>query len=249
MKIKVKIGDETHEVESSDLDLGNLQLVDPENPPKGLFNQSGLDQQITDRLNRATSTAHNDESIQKKVLSHFGISLDKDGKPVGVKQADEEAQFKAWYEKHAKPLEDQIAEKDGTITKFKSNLVGESVKTLAAKYLDKKAANNPFFIKGIQDNLGFDQESESIVVMDGDKPMRNGAGKLVSADEWFQHETKSGSLKDVAIDNRPSSSGFQNGSGTGSTVQISASDAKNHQKYSEAQAKAQESGATLEITE
>ena len=50
MKIKVTIAGETHEVEQSDLELGELQLVNPSDPPKGLFNQEGLDEIVKNRV-------------------------------------------------------------------------------------------------------------------------------------------------------------------------------------------------------
>lgn len=216
-KIKVTIDGEVKEVESSDLDLGNLQLVDPENPPKGLFNQAGVDQVVQQAKQglKNPSTLLSDPDHQKTVLSQFGISLDKDGNPVGVKKAeDEQAQYQQWYDKHAKPLEDQLSSLQQQNQSFQQKVVGEAVQRLTGKYLDKKAAENPFFTKGLTNQFSFDPETSQVVpVDDKGNPIRQGNGSLMNAEQWFEAEIKAGSLKDLARDDRPGSSGFQDGKG------------------------------------
>lgn len=215
-KIKVTIDGEVKEVEQSALDLGNLQLVDPDNPPKGLFNQAGLDQVVQEakRGLKNPSTLINDPDHQKTVLSQFGITLDDNGNPVGLKQGDDKEKFQQWYDKHAKPLEGELEKSKGLIQSYEQKVVGEAVSNRISKYLDPKVADNPFMTKGLKSQFKFDPGSSQVIPVDEQgQPIRHGNGQLMNIDEYFENETKAGSLKALARDDRPGSSGFQNGKG------------------------------------
>ncbi len=251
MKIKVLINGETHEVEQSAIDAGNLLLVDPDNPPKGLFNQSGVNEVVSAAKQglKNPNTLIDDLDFQKQVLSKFDIALDDDGKPKGLKAGDDdEAKFRAWSEKHLNPLKSELEQKDSVIQKQNKNLVNATVDGLTARYLKDSASNNTFIKKGVSDSFKFDPEVGRVVPLDETgSPARHGNGNVMTPEEWFQNETKTGSLKDVAKDNRPGSSGFQGGSTAGETISIKESDAKNAVKYEKAQKIADEEGKSLEI--
>ena len=250
MKIKVTIKGETHEVEQSDLELGDFQLIDPKDPPKGLFNQEGVDEIVKNRVSglQKADELMKDADFQKKVLSQFDITLDENGKPKGIKSAqDDEAKFKAWHEEHVKPKDEAIDGLKGTISSQNSSLVNATIEGLVGKYLDPKAANNPYIKKGIRDSFKFDAEAGKVVPVGEDGGVLwKGNGDRLEAAEWFEDETKTGSLKDVALDERNRSSGFQS-SKDGNVITISESDAKDNGKYEAAQAQAKETGASLKI--
>jgi len=216
MKIKVQLNGETHEVEHDALDLGNLQLVDPENPPKGLFNQAGVDQVVQQAKKGLVNpnSLIEDPDHQKTVLSRFGITLDDNGNPKGVQQGDDKEKFQQWYDKHAKPLEGQLEQSKNLIQSYEQKVVGEAVSNRISKYLDPKVADNPFMTKGLKSQFKFDPESSQVIPVDEKgQPIRHGNGSLMNIDEYFENETKAGSLKALARDDRPGSSGFQNGKG------------------------------------
>jgi len=252
MKIKVTIAGETHEVEQSNLELGELQLVNPSDPPKGLFNQEGLDEIVKNRVKGLQNPDEliKDADFQKKVLSKFDITLDESGKPKGIKSGeDDEAKFKAWFDEHVTPKDETIDGLNKTISSQNSTLVDATIEGLVGKFLDPKAANNPYIKKGIRDSFKFDAEAGKVVPVNADgNPLRKGNADIMNAEDWFTEESKTGSLKDVAIDNRNRSSGFQT-NGEGNVITISESDAKDHGKYQAAEAQAKETGAELKIQE
>lgn len=210
--MKVTIDGQTHEVEESTIDFEGKVLVDINNPPTGLFNQDGVNKIVQEAkrgLVNPNTLLENSEH-QQKVLSHFGIALDKDGKPK-VAPVDDKEQFQAWDTQHAKPLRDQIESLDGKMKAFQSSIIQETVKSLTAKHLKDSANSNTFLINGITASLGYDNESNKVVPLQNGKPMLHGNGTVMTADEWFTTETQSGSLKAFAKDNRPSSSNFQSG--------------------------------------
>lgn len=247
MKIKVTVAGETHEVEQSDLELGNLQLVDPNNPPKGLFNQDGVDEVVKARVKGLTKKDDllTDKEFHKTVLSQYDITLDDNGKPKGLDKGNDEEKFAAWHDKHAKPLETTIDELKTTLNSTHKSLIGSKVEALVSKGLDPKVANVPFIKQGIENSLGYKDGKVVPIGADGE-PLLEGNGKVMEVDSWFETEIKTGSLKDFAIDNRPGSSGFQNGGGNGAVV-ISSEDAKDNSKYSAAEKQASERGVQLEI--
>lgn len=260
MKIKVTVNGETHEVEQSDLELGDLKLVDPENPPKGLFNQTGVDEIVSNRVDglKKPDELLKDEDFRKKVLSQFDITLDEDGKPKGLKggKEDDEAKFKTWSEQHLKPVKSELEQASEKLSTFKSRQVEADLFKAANKHkIDQKhlepliEGGQPYLIKELKDSFKYDDELGQTVAVDGEgNPRFNGNGKKMTADEWIAQESKGGVLKNLVQDNRNRSSGFQSG-GEGNVVTISESDAKNSSKFEAAEKEAKESGATLKIIE
>lgn len=215
-KIKVTLNGEVHEVEQSALELGNMQLVDPEKPPKGLFNQAGVDQVVQQAKQglKSPNSLLQDPDHQKTVLSNFGITLDNEGNPVGVKQGDDKEKFQQWFEKHAKPLESELEKSKQMIQSYEQKVVGEAVSNRISKYLDPKVADNPFMTKGLKSQFKFDAESSQVIPVDeAGQPIRHGNGSLMNIDEYFETETKAGQLKSLARDDRQTSSNFQRSKG------------------------------------
>ena len=210
--MKVTIDGKTHEIDESAIDFEGKVLVDPTNPPSGLFNQDGVNRIVQDAKRGLVNpnTLLENPDHQQKVLSHFGIALDKEGKPK-LPQIDDKEQFQAWDTQHAKPLREQIESLDGKMKAFQSSIVQEKVKTLTAQHLKDSANSNTFLINGITATLGYDTESNQVVPLKNGKPILHGNGQVMTADEWFTTETQSGSLKSFVKDNRPGSSNFQSG--------------------------------------
>lgn len=210
--MKVTIDGQTHEVDESAIDFEGKMLVDPTNPPSGLFNQDGVNRIVQEAKRGLVNpnTLLESADHQQKVLSHFGIALDKEGKPK-LPQIDDKEQFQAWDTQHAKPLREQIESLGGKMKAFQSSIVQEKVKTLTAQHLKDSANSNTFLINGITSTLGYDADTNQVVPLQNGKPILHGNGQVMTADEWFTTETQSGSLKGFAKDNRPGSSNFQSG--------------------------------------
>lgn len=260
MKIKVKVNGETLEVDESDIELGELKLVDPNNPPKGMFNQEGVNEIVRNRIDglKKPDELLKDEDFQKKVLSQFEITLDEEGKPKGLKPSkeDDETKFKNWAEQNLNPVKNQLEEASKKLSTFKSRQVEADLFKAANKHkIDQKhlepliEGGEPYLIKELKDSFTYDDELGQTIAIDKEgNPRFNGNGKKMTADEWIAQEAKGGVLKNLVTDGRPGSSGFQTGN-NGNVIQLSETDAKDAGKYEAAQKQAKESGATIKIIE
>jgi len=109
MKVKVKIGEEVHEVDPSSLtapDSHRLAFYEADKAPDGFvstkFMNEEMERRTSGKVNKKDLFA--DDDFWKEFAGNRGVTLDKDGKPVQPKDIDVAKLHEDWKRQHLEPV-------------------------------------------------------------------------------------------------------------------------------------------------
>lgn len=225
--MKVTIDGKVHEIEPSDLELGeNEVIVDKTNPPSGLFTQEALDEKIKQRLakepDKIKGNLKEDKDFHQQILSQYNISLDESGQPKGLKpDFDPEEWKRSKVKELTEPYESKLSEKEKQISSFKRGLVNSQLMKDGSRYLDDpylksfSGEDDPYVVTKFSPLFDADDDGRVYQVdKEGGWKIDN-KGERITPDKYF--EIHSNDLEGIMKDNRQKGSGFQNGSSSGGT--------------------------------
>jgi len=218
---KVKIGEEVHEVDVNAIQLEEGQLiVDRENPPDGLFTKKAVDNMIQERLEKRSRNARkelaDDPDFHQEILSRFNISLDNNGKPLGLKPDFDPDEWKSRTAKElTKPLNERIESLQAKYNRAKQARIEDKILAATKGVYDERftKAGDGGKVKPIVVNQFremFDENDNGVIALrDGDGFAVDGSGEPITPDKYLTDDKRFG---DWMIDRRQRSSGFQGGS-------------------------------------
>jgi len=224
--IKVKIGDDIHEVSIDQLELGDNQvLIDRNNPPKGFFTQKALDETVQQRLSKEQEKVRNnlrdDKKFHSEILGAYNISLDDNGNPKGLKpDFDPQDWIKNKSQEITKPLKEELENFKTKYDRAKRARIEDAIlastKGLFQDQFTKSIDDGkvkPIVVNQFRDLFDEDDNGQ-IVLKDADGNYAiDGSGNRITPDKYLTNSEKFG---DWMIDKRQRGSGFQNGaSGSG----------------------------------
>lgn len=218
--IKVNIDGETHEVEPSNLELGDgYALITPDSVPDGYFTQEALEQKIQDRIAKAKRNSEQDlledDSFHKKVLSKYNIILGEDGKPKGLKPEVDIEEVKAQTAKQVS--EDYEQKLDNTrqeLSKIKKGKIAGDLLRAGNSYFEEQylksftGADDPFVVKQFADQFDYDPKTGQTALLDedGESFAVDNKGDRITPEKFF--ESNAEKLSDLYKDKRQRGSGF-----------------------------------------
>lgn len=239
MKIQVQIDGETHEVESSNIQLPEgYDFVSPENASsKGYFTQAQLDQKVKNRLSRAEEKVKgeltdNEDFLQQAANRKWGISFDEDGKPKGLKpEVDiEEVRQKA-VQNVKQDYDKKIDNISNQAKTYKDRLIEQSIlsatkgawKEEFTKHQDNGRIK-PIVVNQFKDQWDIDEKG-NVALKDPDGGfVPNAKGQHITPDQYLTDSDKFG---DYMIDRRQQGSDFQSGRDRNGKPTYSEKDIKN----------------------
>lgn len=219
--MKVTIDGTVHEIQVSDLELDDNQLiVDKANPPSGLFTQEALDEKIKQRLakepEKIRASLKEDQDFHKEILSRFNISLDEKGQPKGLKPDFDPEEWKREKVKElTQPYETKLSEKERKLNSFKKGLIRAEIMKSASGIFDEPYTksilnDDPYVVKQFSDRFDVDDNGNVLLTdKDGGFFVAND-GTNVNPSKFFEMNAKD--FEGLLKDNRQKGSGFQNGS-------------------------------------
>lgn len=218
---KVKIGDDLHEVSIDDIQLEDgKQIIDPSNPPSGLFTQKALDEKIQQRLSKepdkVKSRLKEDKEFHKEILSMHNISLDEEGNPKGL-EPDFDPQ--KWIENKSKeitkPLKDELENFKTKYERAKKARIEDAI-LASTKGVFKEEFTTPKDegrVKPIVVNQFrelFDENDNGVIALKDSEGhfAVDGNGQPITPSKYLSNQDKFG---DWMVDKRQRGTGFQNG--------------------------------------
>lgn len=225
--MKVKIGDQWHDITPEQIELGENQLlIDKTNPPAGFFTQEALDQKITQRLSkeadRVKSQLKEDKDFHKEVFGRYNVVLDDDGKPKGLKPDFDPDKWMASKAKElTEPLQNQLKEAQTKYERAKKARIEDAI-LAATKGLYKeeftKAMDGgrvkPMVVTQFREL--FDEDDNGVIALkdsDGHGFAVGPNGQRLTVDQYLADQNKFGSYM---MDQRQRGSGYGDPGGSGS---------------------------------
>lgn len=218
--MKVTIDGKQHEIEPSDLELGEgFALITPDNVPDGYYTQDALESKIKTRLSKAEENVKSrlaeDNSFHKQILDQYGVSLGPDGKPKGLKpevDIDEVKKnvaesIKEQYEKEKSELKSKL---DNFVNKgLKSTIVeGANKIGIDGKYLEPLVeGGDPYLVKELSDKFAYNDEIGDYAMLDNDGTFAVDGNGFVTTDKFFEKNTEK--FKHMLKDQRQRGSNFK----------------------------------------
>lgn len=256
MKIKVTVDGETKELDASNVEVDGGQLVADGENPEGYVTKDFMESEVQRRLKGKVNRGDllQDEEFFKEAAERHGIELDEDGKPVASKDVDVESLKARWEKEHLEPLKSEKAELEQTAeqlqgtTKNMAVLQGASAVDVKKKFL----GDDTDFINWHASKFGVDPETGQVALKEGDNFALSAnpekGNRYVDPKEYFSRLRKDGSYTEFFDDNRATSTGNPGGGGSGN-IAISEEDARDPQKFRQAEKQAQEQGGKVVIQE
>jgi hypothetical protein len=223
---KVKIGEETHEVELSAIAFDEgYRVLGPDEIPDGFVTKDSMNQTVTDRLNRQKRALKTDSEFVREVLESAGVPLDDDGKVKIPKSQDVD--------------EDAIRERiKTTIIREQVDPLKQQAESLAAEVQTLRMEKRDGGIlemarrAGVQDYLfdpptdgapapivnliapylAYHDERKDWYIKDGDgyAPSAKEGKPYADVSDLFDRLKKNEAWKHIFVDKRPGSSGLNN---------------------------------------
>lgn len=196
MKLKVKIGDEVHEVGTDALELPEgVTFVTPDNVPKGYFTQSAFDEKIAEitrvKDEKAKQQLKADKTFHREILSEYNISLGDDGKPKGLKpDFDVDTWKQEQAQKLTEPIKNELNQTRQQLDKFRSGLKRAEILKHANGLFKEEftrsytGADDPFVVKQFADLFDID-ETGTVALKDETGFAVDGNGKKITPDRFF----------------------------------------------------------------
>lgn len=199
MKLKVKIGDDVHEIERDAIELPeNTHFLSPDSVPKGYFTQAAFDTKIAEitrsKLDKARTELESDNDFHKQILGKYNISLGEDGKPSGLKPDFDPEKWKSEQaRKLTEPIEAEKVKLSEQLEKFKIGLKKAEILKHATglfkpEYVQSfTGQDDPFIVKQFGD--AFDVDENGMVALrdpDGTFAVDNSGGRI-TPDKYFKN--------------------------------------------------------------
>lgn len=220
MKITVNIDGQDYEVDKSALSLPETyDIVDTENPPKGLFTQEALNAKVQDRLAKEPEKLKNDDKFVREVLAQKGIVLDDDGKPKGLEPTEDpdeirkqvSRQVSEKYEGQLEEMKSQIENRNRAVVE--SAIMNAASGTWKDHWTKSYDGNKPLIVKNFADRISVDDQGRDVVLDEEGNKMYKGNGEPVRTKDYLTDADKFG---EEFKDKRQRTSGFQGGEPNGS---------------------------------
>ena len=217
--MKVTIDGKQHEIEPSQLELDEgFALITPDKVPDGYFTQKALESKIQTRLSKAEENAKeklaDDTSFHNKILDKYGVQLDGDGNPKGLKPTvdiDEVKQNVA--ERVKKEYEDKIGKLQSTVDNFKTKGLTSSIVDGAnkigidGKYLEPLVeGGSPYLVKELSDKFDWNPEIGEYALKEADGTFAVDGNGFVTTNKFFEQNQEK--FKHMLKDNRQRGSNF-----------------------------------------
>jgi hypothetical protein len=198
MKLKVKIGDDIHEVERDAIELPeNIHFLTPDSVPKGYFTQAAFDQKIAEitrsKLDKARTELESDNEFHKQILGKYNINIGEDGKPTGLKSDFDPEKWKSEQaRKLTEPLEQEKAKLSEQLERFKvgmkkAEILKHATGLFKPEYVQSfTGQDDPFVVKQFGD--AFDIDENGMVALkdtDGTFAVDNTGGRI-TPDKYFK---------------------------------------------------------------
>lgn len=218
---KVTIGDETHEVEASNIQATGegYGVLTPDSVPDGFYTENALQQKIKERVKNTADNARQealeDESFHRKVLNKYNIALDSDGKPQGLEPTvDVDAAKKAAAESVKEEYEEKMEGLQKELNQFKQKGLRSSIVDSAAKlgidgqYLEPLVeGGSPYLVKELQDNFAYNEDIGDYAKLDTDGTFEVDGEGVVTVDKFFEKNKER--FKPMLKDNRQRGANYQ----------------------------------------
>lgn len=221
--IKVTIDGKEHEVEDDALSMPDgYGLITPDNIPDGFYRKEAMESKIQERIKKAKDNAKSDlledSGFNKEVLSKYGIQLDDDGSPKGIKTSSDVEKIKKEVAEQIKAdYESKLQEKDSKLNSLlgkgkKSSIIeGASKIGIDGKYLEPLVeGGNPYLVREVEDQFEWNDEISDYALKDKDGTFAVDGNGFVTTEKFFQKNQEK--FKHMLKDTRQRGSNF-NGQG------------------------------------
>lgn len=215
MKITVSVDGQSYEVDKSDISLpDDYDIVNKNDPPKGLFTQEALNAKIKDRLSKEPEKLKQDEGFVREVLAQKGIVLDDNGKPKGLEPTEDPEEIRKQvsqqvsekYENKLEEYQEQIKQRNQAVKE--SAIMNAASGTWKDHWTKAYDGSKPLIVKNFADRIAVDDQGRDVVLDEDGNKMYKGNGEPVRAKDYLTDADKFG---EEFKDKRQRSSGFQNG--------------------------------------
>lgn len=223
-KIKVEVDGKEVEVDEGQLKLPEgYAIITPDNVPDGYYTDDAFEAKIGGRVRRAkedTKTALlSDDEFHKTVLNKYGIQLDEDGKPKGIKTTEDVEKIKKevaqqieadWKSK----LEQKDEKLNSLLGKGKKSAIIEGASKIGidGKYLEPLVeGGSPYLVREVEDQFEWNDEIGDYALKDKDGTFAVDGNGFVTTQKFF--EKNQDKFKHMLKDQRQRGSNF-NGQGT-----------------------------------
>lgn len=230
--IKVTIGEETHEVDLSAVELPeNYDLINPDNASsKGYFTQAQLNAKAKEinksKVEKAKKDLMEDEEfLQEAANRKWGISFNEEGQPQGLKpEVDVDEVRRKAVENVKKDYDGKLEEVNTKASTYRDRLIEQSILS-ATKGAWKESYTKPqddgrvkpIVVNQYKDLWDIDERGQvALRDQDGEGFVVNAKGQHITPDEYLTNKEKFG---DYMNDTRQKGSNFQGGGGNnGQTI-------------------------------
>lgn len=202
-------------------------IVTPNSVPDGYYSEFAYQAKIKDRVDRVRDdtkkSLSNDPEFRKSILGEYGIQVDENGKPKGIKtDSDLEEVKKSVAEQMKKDYESKLTEKDSKLNslleKGKKSTIIEAAGRFGidGKFLEPLVeGGSPYLVREVQDSFDWNDEISDYALKDKDGTFAVDGNGFVTADKFFEKNAER--FKGMMKDQRQKGSGFgSGGSGSGS---------------------------------
>lgn len=223
MDIQVEIDGQKHSVGTDDVTLPeNTVIADMSNPPKGLFNEDGVNSKVKQAVNKTKEKEKQrllkDDDFNQSILHKHNVTLDDNGTP---KELEADFDKEAWKANEAKkltkPLKDKVEKLEAQVSQSTKKQIENDIQRTGNKlgfenkWLKERNGKIPL-VETYRGNFDKD-ENGNTVLKDEDGFAKNGDGSNISVEEFFSQKD----FSDMLTDKTQGGSGFENGSNGGKT--------------------------------
>lgn len=268
MKVKVKIGDQVHEIEHTEIQLPEqhkLALYRDGAAPEGFVSTDFMNQEVRRRTEGMVKKEAllDDNDFWKQMATKRNIQLGDDGQPVKAKDVDVQKLYQDWTKEHVDPLKTHVDTLTGQNTNLLRGMKRAGLLQAAEKLGIKKQfrvrpdKDTPSAVEAMFENaFEFDAETNDFAVVEkreADKvTFRYGSNpqerRYAGFEDYFGSLRKNDAFKDWFEDNRPGATGLgDTGGHSGGVIRLSESDSRDPGKWQAAEKQAKETGAKIEI--
>ena len=221
--MKVEIDGKEYEIEASQLKLDDgYKLITPDKVPDGYYTDEAFNAKFKDRLERERKNLRkelsDDSDVQREVLDKYGIQLDADGNPKGLKPTVDVDEVKNNVaERVKKEYEDKINNLQSTVDNFKTKgltsaiVDGANKIGIDGKYLEPLVeGGSPYLVKELSDKFEWNPDIGDYALKESDGTFAVDGNGLVTTNKFFEQNQER--FKHMLKDQRQRGSNF-NGQG------------------------------------
>ena len=188
-------------------------IVTPENVPSGFVKQDAVDRIVSDRVNKTKEKVQSEllekTEFHEQILSKYNVTL-KDGKAVGVEQADVNEIKREAYLKAQNDLETKYKPAQGENKRLKARVIETELKS-AAIQAGVKPTLAHLVVKSYSESFDIDKDG-NVFEKDKEGFKMGNDGNFVTAETYFKSLKTNDSYKDFFEAKTQTGSGAQ-GSG------------------------------------